>query len=191
MPIQVEQTRLAGVLVIIPEKYSDERGFFSETYNMRDLAAAGFAGSFVQDNHSLSMMRGTVRGLHFQAPPEAQAKLVRVTRGSILDVAVDLRKTSPTFGAHVAVELSARSWKQLLVPKGFAHGYCTIEPETEVVYKVSASYAPQSDRGILWNDPALGIAWPDFAGAELSARDAALPPLAACDNPFAEAQDWQ
>lgn len=191
MAIQAERLPLSGLLLIDAKKFADERGFFSETYSARDLAAAGFGRDFVQDNHSLSVKAGTVRGLHFQAPPDAQDKLVRVIRGSILDVAVDLRKSSPTFGAHVAVELSERNWKQLLVPKGFAHGFCTLEPNTEVIYKVSALYAPQSDRGILWNDPALGIAWPAFAGAELSAKDAKLPPLAACDNPFADARDWQ
>jgi dTDP-4-dehydrorhamnose 3,5-epimerase len=191
MAIAATRLPLAGLMLIDAKKFGDDRGFFSETYNARDLAAAGFGGAFVQDNHSLSAKKGTVRGLHFQAPPDAQDKLVRVVRGSILDVAVDLRRSSPTYGAHVAVELSARNWRQLLVPKGFAHGFCTLEPDTEVIYKVSALYAPQSDRGLLWNDPALGIAWPDFAGAELSAKDRELPTLAACDSPFVQERDWQ
>ena len=171
-------------MLIEPKKFGDSRGYFSETYNAGDLVKAGFSHPFVQDNQSLSAKRGTVRGLHFQAPPHAQDKLIRVTRGSILDVAVDIRKASPSFGRHVAVELSAANWKQLLIPKGFAHGFCTLESDTEVLYKVTDFYAPQSDGGILWNDPALDIAWPDFAGSELSPKDSALPPLADLDSPF-------
>jgi dTDP-4-dehydrorhamnose 3,5-epimerase len=184
MTITVERLLPSGLLLIEPTKFGDARGFFSETFNVRDLAAVGVDTLFVQDNHSLSALRGTIRGLHFQAPPHAQDKLVRVVRGSVLDVAVDLRKGSPTFGQHAAVELSAKNWKQLLVPVGFAHAFCTLEPDTEVIYKVSALYSPQSDMGIAWNDPALGIAWPDFAGAELSAKDAKLPPLAEIESPF-------
>jgi len=184
MAITVEHLPLGGLLLITPRKFGDERGFFSETFSAKDLAQAGFSTPFVQDNQSLSREAGTVRGLHFQSPPDAQDKLVRVTRGSILDVAVDIRKGSPTFGRHVAVELSAANWRQLLVPKGFAHGFCTLEPDTEVLYKVTDFYAPQSDGGILWNDPALTIPWPDFAGSGLSAKDAVLPRLAEIDSPF-------
>ncbi|MGH7054149.1 MAG: dTDP-4-dehydrorhamnose 3,5-epimerase, partial [Stellaceae bacterium] len=139
----------------------------------------GIAVRFVQDNHSLSLQRGTVRGLHFQIPPFAQAKLVRVTRGAILDVVVDLRRGSPDFGRHVAAELSTAQWNQLFVPEGFAHGFCTIEPETEVTYKVNRPYSAAHDRGLLWNDPALGIPWPvSESEALLSERDRRHPPLA-------------
>jgi dTDP-4-dehydrorhamnose 3,5-epimerase len=148
------------------------------------LAEAGISLTFVQDNHSMSAEPGIVRGLHFQVPPHAQDKLVRVVRGKILDVAVDIRKGSPTFGRHLAVELSSENWKQLLVPVGFAHGFCTLEPNTEIIYKVTSPYAPQSDMGIRWNDPALEVAWPAFAGAQLSGKDRALPFLAEVDSPF-------
>lgn len=140
---------------------------------MRD---AGLDLAFVQDNHSLSADVGTVRGLHFQLPPFAQDKLVRVVRGAIFDVAVDIRRGSPTFGRHVSAIVSAKEWNQILVPIGFAHGFCTIEPDTEVVYKVTNYYSPQHDRGLRWNDPALGIEWPDVAAnAVLSERDARQP----------------
>ena len=184
----MERVPIAGLMLIEPKRHSDLRGFFSETYNYDDLAAAGFSIPFVQDNHSLSVKRGTVRGLHYQVPPHAQDKLIRVARGSILDVAVDIRVGSPTYGSHVKVVLSSENWKQLLVPKGFAHGFCTLEPDTEVIYKVSNPYAPQSDAGILWNDPALAIAWPDFAGSELSAKDLKLAPLEQIASPFTYGQ---
>jgi dTDP-4-dehydrorhamnose 3,5-epimerase len=141
---------------------------------------------FVQDNHSLSVEKGVVRGLHFQLPPFAQDKLVRVVRGRILDVAVDIRRSSPTFGQHVAVEISAESWNQILVPAGFAHGFVTLEANTEVIYKVTNYYAPQCDRGILWNDPALGINWPIAAGeAILSDKDKKQPLMADAPDLFA------
>ena len=177
--MHVEQLGIADVKLFTPRIFRDERGFFSETFSARDLAAAGIAESFVQDNHSLSRMKGVVRGLHFQIPPRAQGKLVRVTRGAILDVAVDIRRGSPTYGQHVAMMLSAENWRQLWVPSGFAHGFCTLEPDTEVQYKVTDYYAPECDRGIRWNDPALGIAWPVAAEfAILSDKDRKQPMLA-------------
>lgn len=183
----VKDYPLAGLKLITPNKFSDNRGFFSETYNAAMLAELGIEDRFVQDNHSLSVEKGTVRGLHYQTPPHAQAKLVRVSRGSILDVVVDLRRGSPTFGQYVAEELSAANWSQLYVPVGFAHGFCTLAPDTELQYKVSDYYAPACDAGMLWNDPALGIAWPDFAGAQLSPKDLTLPRFADIDTPFLHA----
>ena len=178
-------TAIPDVRVLRPRVHHDERGAFSEVYNARAFAKAGLAIDFVQDNHSRSALAGTVRGLHFQAPPFAQHKLVRVVRGSVFDVAVDLRRHSPTYGRHVSVRLSAEEWSQLLVPVGFAHGFVTLEPDTEVLYKVSDYHAPDCDRGILWNDPALGIAWPVGEGeAMLSDRDRALPRLAEVATPF-------
>lgn len=176
--MNVVSLAIPDVKLITPRKFGDSRGFFSEVYNAKALAAAGIDIRFVQDNHSLSVETGTVRGLHFQKPPHAQAKLVRVARGRILDVAVDLRPESPTYGQHVSAELSADNWAQLLVPAGFAHGFCTLEPNCEVLYKVDAHYAPESDAGLLWCDPALGIDWPVAAGkALLSEKDAKLPLL--------------
>ena len=174
--MQIAKTDLEGVVILTPKKFGDQRGFFSETYNKRTLADAGIDLDFVQDNHSLSAEVGVVRGLHFQSQPFGQDKLVRVVRGRILDVAVDLRKSSPTFKRHVAVELSDQNWRQLLVPIGFAHGFVTLEPNTEVVYKVTNYYSPANDLGIRWNDPCLGIAWPVSEDrAILSAKDAGLP----------------
>jgi dTDP-4-dehydrorhamnose 3,5-epimerase len=182
--MKVETFPVDGPLLITPRKFGDARGFFSETYSASAYADAGINQTFVQDNHSLSVERGVVRGLHFQKPPHAQAKLVRVTKGAILDVAVDIRQGSATFGRHVAVTLSADNWSQLFVPIGFAHGFCTLEPNTEVQYKVTDLYAPEADAGILWNDLSLGIAWPDFAGSQTSPKDAALPRLADITSPF-------
>lgn len=177
--MQVLDTLIPGVRLLRPARFGDGRGFFSETYSRRALAASGIRREFVQDNHSLSGPRGVVRGLHFQVPPAAQAKLVRVVRGAILDVALDLRAGSPTFGRHVAATVSAADWNQIYVPEGFAHGFCTLEPDTEVEYKVSAYYAPVMERGVAWDDPALGIAWPIGTGeAVLSPRDRAWPRLA-------------
>lgn len=147
------------VKIITPRRFSDDRGFFSETYNARAFKAAGVEVDFVQDNHSYSARKGTVRGLHFQAPPHAQSKLVRVLRGSIIDVAVDARKASPTFGKWVKAELSAENGKQIFVPKGFLHGFLTLEPDTEVAYKVDAFYDGASDGSVKWNDPDLAIDW--------------------------------
>lgn len=176
---------IPAVLLVTPQKHGDARGFFSEVYNRKAWAAAGIDAEFVQDNYSFSADRGTVRGLHFQAPPHAQHKLVRVLRGSVFDVAVDLRRGSPTYGQHVATVLTSASWNQLFVPAGFAHGLMTLEADTELLYKVSAYYAPSHDRGILWNDPSLGIAWPvPAAEATLSGKDLALPAFADFDSPF-------
>lgn len=183
--MNVQSTAIADVRVITPKKFGDDRGFFSETYNQRTLAEHGIDLTFVQDNHSLSAETGVVRGLHFQSPPFAQDKLVRVVRGSILDVAVDIRSTSPTFGRHVMMELSAANWRQLLVPIGFAHGFVTLEPNTEVLYKVTNFYSPAHDHGLLWNDPDLGIDWPVPADSVLlSDRDRNHPPLAELESPF-------
>lgn len=183
--MQIDDFSIRGLKLITPKKFGDDRGFFSETYNRRLLEEHEIAYDFVQDNQSLSRETGTVRGLHFQTPPHGQVKLVRVVRGSILDVAVDVRVGSPTYGQHVAVELSAENWKQLLIPVGFAHGFCTLEPDTEIAYKVTDYYSAECDGGILWNDAALGIDWPAAAGSQVSPKDAALRPLGEFDNPFA------
>ena len=166
-------------------KHGDYRGYFSETYNRRTLAAAGIGINLVQDNHSLSAEKGTVRGLHYQTPPFAQDKLVRVVRGSVFDVAVDLRRDSPTYGQHVSVVLSDEAWNQLLIPIGFAHGFMTLEDDTEVIYKVSEYYAPEHDKGLRWNDPMLGIQWPISEDeAVLSDKDRGLPRFAEFATPF-------
>ena len=157
--LSVEPTAIPAVKIITPKKFGDHRGFFSETWNRAAFAEAGLDLNFVQDNQSLSATVGTLRGLHFQSAPFAQDKLVRVTKGRILDVAVDIRASSPTFGQYVAVELSAENWRQLLVPIGFAHGFVTLEPDTEVLYKVTAPYGPKNDHGVAFDDPALGIDW--------------------------------
>jgi dTDP-4-dehydrorhamnose 3,5-epimerase len=167
------------VLILRPKRHGDARGFFSETWNRVAFADAGLDLDFVQDNHAYSADAGTLRGLHFQIPPSAQAKLVSCPQGAIYDVAVDLRRASPSFGRHVGVVVSAAAWNQILVPIGFAHGYCTLEPDTVVVYKVTAPYAPERERGLRWDDPALGIDWPLEAGrAILSERDRKWPLLA-------------
>lgn len=176
--LDVTSTEIEAVKLLRPRIHRDHRGFFSETYNQANLAAVGLGLEFVQDNHSLSVESGVIRGLHFQIPPFAQDKLVRVVRGSILDVAVDLRSNSPTYGKHVAHVISAAEWNQILVPIGFAHGFCTLERNTEVIYKVTNYYSPEHDRGLLWNDPDLGIAWP-IRGAQaiLSDKDMKHPRL--------------
>lgn len=177
--MDIQATAIPDVKIIRPRKHGDSRGFFSETYHREALAKAGIHLDFVQDNHSLSAERGVVRGLHFQTAPFAQDKLIRVTRGAVFDVAVDLRKGSPTFARHVSVVLSAAEWNQLLVPIGFAHGFCTLEQGTEVIYKVTAYYSPEHDRGLLWNDPDLAIPWPiSPTEAILSEKDKRLPRLA-------------
>jgi dTDP-4-dehydrorhamnose 3,5-epimerase len=177
--LSVEATAIPDVKIVTPKRIGDPRGYFSETYHRQRFAEAGITIDFVQDNQSLSAAVGTIRGLHFQSAPFAQDKLVRVLRGRILDVAVDLRRSSPTFGQHVAVELSAENGRQLLVPIGFAHGFCTLEPDTEIHYKVSAYYSAANDHGLAWDDPALGIAWPiDAARAVLSDKDRRQPKLA-------------
>ncbi|MBL6456784.1 dTDP-4-dehydrorhamnose 3,5-epimerase [Belnapia sp. T6] len=169
---------LPGPVLVGFRRFGDHRGFFQETYSARDFAALGITDVFVQDNHSLSAQVGTVRGMHFQLPPHPQAKLVRVLRGAVLDVVVDLRRSSPSFGQHVAVELSAANGQQLYVPVGFAHGFCTLEPDTEVAYKVTDYYAPDCDRGIAWDDPDLALPWPFEPGAvHLSDKDRRAPRL--------------
>jgi dTDP-4-dehydrorhamnose 3,5-epimerase len=176
---------IPDLILLKPARHTDERGFFSEIYNREHLLSAGIELNIVQENYSLSTQANTVRGLHFQMPPFAQAKLVQVVSGSILDVAVDVRRDSPWFGQHVCVELSASNWQQLWVPTGFAHGFCTLEPDTAVLYKVSAPYAAEHDSGIRWNDPALNIGWPiDEADAILSDKDLRLKLLAEIDSPF-------
>lgn len=176
--MQFQALEIPEVKLITPSIHRDERGFFSETFNARALTAFGIDERFVQDNHSLSVQGGVVRGLHFQISPKAQDKLVRVIRGSIFDVAVDIRVGSPTYGKHVSAVLSASNWSQLWVPKGFAHGFCTLEPDTEVLYKVTDYFAPECDRGLRWDDSQLGIAWPiTAADAMLSGKDKLHPTL--------------
>lgn len=176
---------IKDVKLIVAKRFGDHRGFFSEVYNSKAFAEAGITASFVQDNHSLSLEKGTIRGLHFQSPPHAQSKLVRVVRGRILDIALDLRLASPTYGRHAMAELSAENWTQLFVPEGFAHGFCTLERDTEVHYKISNYYEPKSEAGVLWSDPDLAINWPVSASeAILSEKDAALPQLRDIGFPF-------
>ncbi len=183
--MQIEQTAISGVLVIRPTKHGDHRGFFSETFKQSALREAGVEHDWVQDNHSFSATRGVVRGLHYQVTPNAQAKLLRVTRGAILDVAMDLRTSSPTYGRHVAVELSTDNWAQLYVPVGFAHGFCTLTENVEVLYKVSAPYSPADEGGVLWCDPDLDIPWPiSPEEATLSQRDQQWPRLMDLVSPF-------
>jgi dTDP-4-dehydrorhamnose 3,5-epimerase len=176
--MDIETTPISGVLIVRPRRFEDARGYFAPIHRQADLEAAGIAHGWVQDNQSLSRRRGTVRGLHFQRPPFAQAKLVRVVRGAALDVCVDLRQGSPTFGKHVAVELTAENLRQVYVPPGFAHGFCTLTDDVEVLYKVSAEWSPEYEGGLRWDDPALAIAWPVKADeAVLSARDRVWPGL--------------
>jgi dTDP-4-dehydrorhamnose 3,5-epimerase len=181
-----EDLELSGLKLVTPRKFGDERGFFSETHNEKTWANAGLNFDFVQDNHSLSRDVGTVRGLHFQTAPFAQDKLVRVISGRILDVAVDLRRSSPTFGRHVVVELSRENWRQLFIPIGFAHGFVTLEPDTEVIYKVTNFYSPQHDCGVAWDDPDIGVDWPVAAeNAVLSDKDRKWPRLRDLPEVFA------
>ncbi|MCH8097934.1 MAG: dTDP-4-dehydrorhamnose 3,5-epimerase [Proteobacteria bacterium] len=177
--LEIERLSIPDVLVITPKRHRDARGFFSETYKRRELAAAGIELDFVQDNHASSPRRGTIRGLHFQIAPFEQTKLVRVTRGAIFDVALDIRQGSPSYGQHVSTIISAENWRQILVPAGFAHGYCCLDPDTEVIYKVTDYYSPDHERGVLWNDPALGIDWPvPDAEVIVSGKDGDNPVLA-------------
>ncbi|HZH12157.1 MAG TPA: dTDP-4-dehydrorhamnose 3,5-epimerase [Microvirga sp.] len=177
--LEIQPTAIPDIKILIPKRFSDHRGVFSETYNRQRFFEAGITEEFVQDNYSLSVEAGTVRGLHFQSAPFAQVKLVRVTRGRILDVVVDIRRSSPTYGKHIALELSAEDGWQLLVPAGFAHGFCTLEPNTETQYKVSAYYSATHDHGLAFNDPELGIAWPVEADrAIVSDKDRKQPRLA-------------
>jgi dTDP-4-dehydrorhamnose 3,5-epimerase len=184
--VQVTRLEIPDVILVTPVKHGDDRGFFSETFNGGAFESAGISGSFVQDNHSLSVEKFVLRGLHFQTPPAAQDKLVRVSRGAVLDVAVDIRKGSPTFGKHVSAVLSAQNWQQLWVPKGFAHAFMTLEPNTEVQYKVTDYYSPECDAGLAWDDPDLGIEWPVPAGESvtLSDKDKRHPKLAELPSYF-------
>ena len=173
------------VTLLRPRRFTDDRGWFAETYHQARLSGQGIDTVFVQDNHSLSRLVGTLRGLHFQVPPHAQAKLVRCVAGAIWDVAVDMRKGSPTFGRWVAATLNAGGGEQLFIPAGFAHGFVTLEPDSEVVYKVDDYYAPECDGGIAWDDPDIAITWPlPPAGPSLSDKDARLPRLADWSSPF-------
>lgn len=181
--MDIQALAIPEVKLVIPHRFSDDRGWFAETWSRAKLAAAGIDLDFCQENQSLSHAVGTVRGLHFQTPPRAQDKLVRVTRGRIWDVAVDIRKASPTFGQWVAVEISAEAGNQILVPRGFAHGFCTLEPDTEVIYMVNDIYSKADDAVVLWNDPTLAINWP-VGDAVLSDRDRAARRLCDIDNPF-------
>lgn len=170
---------IAGPLLLSPPRHSDLRGFFSETFRRNNFSNIEGGPDFVQDNYTLSHRRGTIRGLHFQVNQSAQAKLIHVVRGSIFDIAVDIRKSSPTFGQHLAIEISAENWMQIYIPIGFAHGYCTLEPNTEVMYKTTSYYDPLSEKGLAWNDPILSINWPvASADAFLSEKDMAHPTLA-------------
>lgn len=182
---EITQTALPGVYEITPPRFGDDRGFFSETYNAKRFADHAIALDFVQDNHSFSRDTGVLRGLHFQRDPWAQDKLVRVTRGSVFDVAVDIRKGSPTYGQWVGVELTAEKGNQLLVPRGFAHGFVTLEPDTEFLYKVTNYYSKEEDRSIRFDDPTIGINWPvDVSQITLSDKDKNAPFLADSDNTF-------
>jgi dTDP-4-dehydrorhamnose 3,5-epimerase len=184
----VASSILPSVWSIVPHRHDDDRGFVSEVWREDALRSAGIAAQFVQENHSLSRAAGTIRGLHFQIGTAAQAKLLRCSRGAIFDVAVDIRHGSPTLGRHVANILSAQNWTQLYIPIGFAHGYCTLEPDTEVVYKVTSYYDAAAERGLAWNDPALAIAWPiEQNHVTLSEKDRDQPRLAdlPCYFPFA------
>ena len=179
--MNVERLAIPEVALLTPPRFGDQRGFFSETWSQRRYDALGIPGPFVQDNHSLSSRRGTVRGLHLQVAPSVQGKLVRCVRGAIWDVAVDVRHGSPTYGQHAAAVLSAENWSQLWIPGGFLHGFCTLEPETEVIYKVTADYDRAAERGVVWNDPDLALPWPVAPEAALlSDKDLELPRLRDC-----------
>ena len=183
--LEVRRLELDGLLEIRPKRFSDERGFFSEVWREDQMAEAGIEARFVQDNHSFSSARGVLRGLHFQKPPASQDKLVRVSHGAIFDVAVDIRNGSPTFGQWAGLVISAAEWNQLFVPRGFAHGFVTLEEGTEVLYKVSAPYSPEHERAVRFDDPAIGIDWPVEAGALiLSDKDRSAPPLAEVETGF-------
>lgn len=180
----IDELNIPGVLLITPKKFSDSRGWFSETYSQKAFKDRGLELNFVQDNHSLSIQTGTLRGFHFQAPPHAQAKLVRCTRGRILDVAVDVRVGSPTYSKYVSAELSPMNGRQLFIPVGFAHAFLTLEPDTEVIYKVTDIYAPLCDGGVRWNDPTIAFPWNIENAPSLSTKDENLPILKDLENPF-------
>ncbi|MEO4045276.1 dTDP-4-dehydrorhamnose 3,5-epimerase [Hoeflea sp. CAU 1731] len=183
--VEIRPLRLPDVREIKPARHGDDRGFFSEVYNRRSMSDKGLDIEFVQDNHSHSREVGVLRGLHFQMPPFAQDKLIRVTKGRIFDVAVDIRKGSATYGQWVGLDVSAEAWNQIFVPKGFAHGFVTLEPDTEVLYKVTSLYSPEHDRGIRFNDPDIGIDWPvDEADLTLSPKDRDAPFLHESETGF-------
>jgi dTDP-4-dehydrorhamnose 3,5-epimerase len=180
--IQAETSSL--LINIKPTRHGDHRGFFGETYSRRKYSELGIDVEFVQDNHSLSQEVGTLRGLHYQAPPHAQSKLVRCGRGAIFDVAVDIRRGSPSYGHWEGYELTAKNGHQLYVPLGFAHGFITLEPDSEIVYKCTDYYAPETEGAVLWNDPTIGICWPEEANPILSDKDAGAPLFADLESPF-------
>lgn len=183
--MDIEHTALEGVVILTPARHGDARGFFSESWNRKRMADAGLTYDFVQDNHSVSATMGTVRGLHYQTPPHAQAKLVRCGRGALFDVAVDIRKGSPTFGQWVGVELTAQNGRQLLIPAGFLHGFATRAPDTEVIYKCTDYYAPDCDAAVRYDDPDIGINWGlDATDPVLSAKDTSAPYLSQIETPF-------
>ena len=182
--LDISKTYIPDILILTPARFGDSRGFFAESWNRQRFVEAGIQFDFCQDNHSLSAQVGTVRGLHFQAPPKAQDKLVRCGRGRLFDVAVDIRRGSPTYGRWVGVELSHENGKQLLVPKGFAHGFMTLEPDSEIIYKCSDFYAPETEGALRWNDPAIGVDWPLDVPPVLSDKDAEAPGLDGFDSPF-------
>jgi dTDP-4-dehydrorhamnose 3,5-epimerase len=181
--MEIEKTSLEGAFLIKPKVFEDERGFFTETYSKHELAEMGITGDFVQDNHSMSVTKGVLRGLHFQKPPAAQAKLVRVTKGAVYDVIVDLRKDSSTFGKWAGFELSDKNFYMLYVPRGFAHGFCTLEDYTEFQYKCDNYYAPENEGGLMWNDPTLNIYWP-VENPILSEKDAKAQKFTDFNSPF-------
>jgi dTDP-4-dehydrorhamnose 3,5-epimerase len=182
--MQIEPTTLSGVLILTPRRFGDARGWFEETWSASRMAGAGLDLTFVQDNHSFSAAKGTLRGLHFQKPPRAQDKLVRCSKGAILDVAVDIRTGSPSYAKWVGVELSAENGRQLLVPKGFLHGFVTLTDDCEVQYKCTDLYSPEHDGAVRWDDPAIGIDW-GVTAPSLSDKDAKAPLLADVGQPFA------
>lgn len=188
--LEIETLAIPSVKLVRPKKHGDSRGFFSETWNRTVFADAGLDLDFVQDNHSYSAQAGVLRGLHYQKPPFAQDKLVRCTRGAIYDVAVDIRTGSPTYGQYVAAEISAENWTQILVPKGFAHGFLTLQPDTEVFYKVTDFYSQPHDASIAWNDPDLAINWPlDGRTPILSEKDLAAPAFRESDTGMSYSPD--
>jgi dTDP-4-dehydrorhamnose 3,5-epimerase len=182
--VEITETKLLGVKLLTPKRFGDHRGFFAETYSQRAYVALGFDATFVQDNHSLSAAQGTVRGLHFQAPPHAQAKLVRCGRGAIFDVAVDIRRSSPTYGRWAGFTLSAKNGAQLYIPVGFAHGFATLAPDSEIIYKCSDYYAPETEGALRWDDPDISIEWPLTGAPVLSEKDASAPLLGDFNSPF-------
>jgi len=180
--LHIEETALSGAMILTPPRDGDTRGWFSEVWNARTAEKAGVGTGFVQDNHSYSAARGTLRGLHYQAPPYGQAKLVRCGAGAVWDVAVDVRRGSPTFGQWAAVELSAENGRQFFIPVGFLHGFVTLSDDAELLYKCSDFYAPEADGAVRWDS--LGIDWPLDGPPELSAKDAAAPAFADWQSPF-------